>query len=237
MKVLVVEDDRDLVELLTFTLGRAGFETLVAHEPDSALTILRENDPDLVLLDINLGGWNGLDLLAEVRRMSRLPVILLTARDREDDKVRGLEAGADDYVTKPFSHRELIARIRARLRTRGPAVETHAPAAALQVGPVLLNAAEHAAALDGHELSLTVTEFRLLHYLMSRANTAVPAKDVLRHVWGYSDGSGAETLRMAISRLRRKLGETAEQPRLLHTVTGVGFALRPPPSEPGTGAA
>jgi len=225
--ILIVEDDRELVELLHFTLRRASFNTLAACDLSAARALLASERPDLVLLDINLGAEDGLELLAEIRRASLLRVILLTGRDREGDKVRGLEAGADDYITKPFSHRELTARIRARLRYRGAAPLASEPPV-LQAGPVLLNLAEHSASLEGQELQLTLTEFRLLYCLLARANRVVPLAEVLWHVWGYDDPDGADMVRMAVSRLRRKLGETAEKPRLLHTIPRVGFLFRAP---------
>src|SRR4051812_9671417 len=118
MKILVVDDDRDLVDLMNFTLRRAGFDVLPAYDSPSALARVKEQ-PDLAVLDVNLGSWSGFDLLKDIRRATQMPVIMLTARDSEDDKVTCLELGADDYLTKPFSHRELVARIRAILRRRG----------------------------------------------------------------------------------------------------------------------
>jgi two-component system response regulator VicR len=228
MKILLVDDDRELVDLLTFAFGRAGFEVLPAHDSPSALRHLERGRPDLAVLDVTMGKWDGFELLRELRHHSDLPVILLTARSSEDDKVRGLELGADDYVTKPFSHRELIARVRANLRRRGHDVPAREESSAsLQVGPIYLNPTQHAASIDGRPLELTVTEFRLLHYLMTRAGTVVPTRAVLRHVWGYDDPGGTDVVRVTIHRLRRKIEPDPSNPRLLHTVPGVGVMIKP----------
>src|SRR5207248_10674950 len=144
MRILLVDDDRELIDLLAFALKRAGLEPLAAHDAGSAVRLFEERSPDLVVLDISLGPSSGLDVLRELRRHSELPVIMLTALDSEEDKVRGLEAGADDYLTKPFSHRELVARIRAQLRRSAQEWSPRrAPETRLQVGTVTLNLAEH----------------------------------------------------------------------------------------------
>jgi len=231
VKILLVDDDRDLLELLCFALSRAAFATHAAYDAPMALRLLDEARPDLAVLDVDLGDWDGFDLLRELRRRSQIPVILLTARDGEEDKVRGLDLGADDYVTKPFSHRELIARIRAHLRRLGNGALTPGPVhAQLQVGPITLDLALHRVAKNGQPLSLTLTEFRLLHYLMANAERVVPTRDVLHHVWGYDDDLGAADLvRVTVHRLRRKLEDEPAKPRLLHTVAGVGIILKPGP--------
>jgi DNA-binding response OmpR family regulator len=235
MKLLLVDDDYDLVELLTFALGRAGFDVLQAADSPTALALLRAEQPDLAVLDINLGAWNGFDLLKELRQRSGIPVIMLTGRDAEDDKVRGLELGADDYLTKPFGHRELLARIRAQLRRRGREAPAAAPAAlaetTLEVGPLVLNVAEHACTKDGRPLNLSVTEFRLLQYLMQHAGAVVDTRTLMRQVWGFDDPSGKDMVRVTVHRLRRKLEADPAHPRLLHTVPGVGVMLKPAPAE------
>jgi two-component system, OmpR family, response regulator VicR len=233
MRLLVVDDDHDLVELLTFALTRAGFEVCAAHDSPTALRLIEEQEPALAVLDVSLGAWDGFELLQEVRRRSAIPVIMLTGHTAEEEKVRALDLGADDYITKPFSHRELVARIRANLRrvdAGAPAAPTHETE--LRVGPVTLNVAEHGATLDGAPLSLTVTEFRLLHYLMANAGRVATTGAVLRHVWGYDDPSGSDLVRVTTYRLRRKLGDDAASPRLLHTVPGVGLLLKAAEDEP-----
>jgi DNA-binding response OmpR family regulator len=227
VRILLVDDDRELIDLLAFALRRAGLDPVAAHDAASALRLFDDRQPDLVVLDINLGASSGLDVLKELRRRSSLPVIMLTALDSEEDKVRGLEAGADDYLTKPFSHRELIARIRAQLRRSGqewPA--RRAPETRLEVGSIVLDLAEHSVMKAGQQVSLTVTEFRLLHCLMSNAGRVVATGDLLKQVWGYQDPGGSDVVRVTVHRLRRKLEQDPARPQMLHTIPGVGVLLR-----------
>lgn len=227
-RILLVDDDRELIDLLAFALGRAGLDPLSAHDGASALRLYDERQPDLIVLDINLGASSGLDVLRELRkRSSLLPVIMLTALDSEEDKVRGLDAGADDYLTKPFSHRELIARIRANLRRSGQEFQAKkAPETRLEVGSIVLDLAEHSVTNEGQPVSLTVTEFRLLHCLMSNAGRVVPTSDLLKQVWGYQDPGGSDVVRVTVYRLRRKLENDPTRPHLLHTIPGVGVLLK-----------
>ena len=226
-RILLVDDDRELIDLLAFALKRAGLDPISAHDATSALRQFEERHPDLVVLDINLGASTGLDVLKELRRRSQLPVIMLTALDSEEDKVRGLEAGADDYLTKPFSHRELIARIRAQLRRSGEAWSPRrAPETRFQVGSITLDLAEHSVTKAGQQVSLTVTEFRLLHCLMTNAGSVVPTGAILKQVWGYQDASGSDVVRVTVHRLRRKLEADPTRPHLLHTIPGVGVLLK-----------
>jgi DNA-binding response OmpR family regulator len=228
--VLLVDDDRDLIELLSFALRRAGLEPIGAHDATSAMRQFEEHYPDLVVLDINLGSSSGLDVLQELRRRSSVPIIMLTALDTEEDKVRGLDRGADDYLTKPFSHRELIARIKAQLRRGGQELQVREepPKTRLGVGPLVLDVADHSVSLAGEPVNLTVTEFRLLHCLMSNAGRVVSTNDLLKQVWGYSEpGSTPDVVRVTVHRLRRKLETDPSKPQLLHTIPGVGFLLRP----------
>jgi two-component system, OmpR family, response regulator VicR len=232
-RILLVDDDRELVELLAFALARNSLEPLTAYDAPNALRLFRERRPDLVLLDINLGsGGTGLDVLRALRQAGRTPVIMLTALDAEDDKVRGLELGADDYMTKPFSHKELIARIRAQLRRAGFAVSAapgRPPASRLEVGPLVLDLATHSVTKNGQPLGLTLTEFRLLYALMLRADTVVSTADLLKEVWGYPDPGGTDVVRVTVHRLRRKLEDDPAQPTLLHTIPGVGVLLKREP--------
>ena len=234
MKLLLVDDDLELTDLLTFAFGRGGFDVLSAHDAPTALRLLREHAPDVAVIDVNLGGTSGFDLLEALRRESKIPVVMLTARDAEGDKVLGLDLGADDYVTKPFSHRELLARVRAQLRRHGGGPEeTVAAPSEVTVGPLTVYLREHRAEVDGQPVNLSVTEFRLLSYLAQHTGSVVPVKDLLQHVWGASDVGSGELVRVAVHRLRRKLGEDAAYPRLLHTVAGVGVMLKAGAGETG----
>jgi DNA-binding response OmpR family regulator len=227
VRILLVDDDRELIDLLAFALKRAGLEPIGAHDASSALRQFEEAKPDLVVLDIHLGASSGMDVLRDLRKRSALPVIMLTALDSEEDKVRGLEAGADDYLTKPFSHRELIARIRAQLRRSGQEWPTQrAPETRLEVGSITLDLGEHSVTRRGVPVSLTVTEFRLLHCLMANAGRVVPTSEILKQVWGYQDPGGSDVVRVTVHRLRRKLEEDPARPHLLHTIAGVGVLLK-----------
>jgi len=228
VRILLVDDDRELIDLLAFALKRAGLEPIAAHDATAALRQYEEREPDLVVLDINLGASSGLDVLKVLRRRGQLPVIMLTALDSEEDKVRGLELGADDYLTKPFSHRELIARIRAQLRRSGQEWQPTRRTAEtrLEVGSITLDLAEHSVTKAGQPVSLTVTEFRLLHCLMSNAGTVVPTATLLKQVWGYHDPGGSDVVRVTVHRLRRKLEADPSRPSLLHTIPGVGVLLK-----------
>jgi two-component system, OmpR family, response regulator ResD len=232
-KVLLVDDDRDLIAMISFAMTRAGLAVVSAHDAPAALTLLEREQPDIAVLDVDLGRSSGFDLLRDVRKRSDLPVIMLTGMGAERDKLRGFELGADDYVTKPFSHHELLARINARLRNQGQRAARPAPAPALlRVGPLELNPAEHAATKGGQPLDLTVTEFRVLQHLMVHAGAVVRTRELMKEVWGFDDPSGNDTVRVAVYRLRRKLEDDPAHPRLLHTVAGVGVMLKPPPEAP-----
>jgi two-component system, OmpR family, response regulator RegX3 len=229
MKALLVDDDRDLVEVLKTALGRVGFTVLTAYDAISALATQDTEPADIMLLDINLPGMSGLDLLRTIRQRTDLPVILLSGRSSEDDKVHGFSLGADDYLTKPFGHRELVARIGAVMRRQGR--EWIAPKpddTVLDAGPISLNLREHGATLDGERLHLTVTEFRVLAYLIRNAGAVVPTTAMLRHVWGHEPHSpqyDPDVVRSTIHRLRRKLGDDPANPRFIRTVQGLGFQL------------
>jgi len=225
-KILLVDDDPDIIDLLTFLVGRTGMVALAAGETPSALTLFEAERPDLAIVDVGLGAWSGFDLVTELRARSDMPIVILTARTSDDDKVRGLEAGADDYLVKPFSHRELVARIRAHLRRNGSIQQERADAVVLRAGPLLMNVAQHSAAKEGRSLNLTATEFRLLRYLMDRASTVVPTAAILKEIWGHDDPGAREILRVTLYRLRRKLEDDPSSPRLLYTVPGVGVMLK-----------
>ncbi len=223
-KILLVDDDRDLAELLVFALPRAGFEVVATHDATDALRLAGEQAPDIVLLDLDLGTENGFDLLRKLQELAELPVILLTARSSPEDKVLGLELGADDYVTKPFSYPELVARIRALLRR----IKRWVPdrPRVVRVGPLELNPAEHTVQQFGKDLELTVTEFRLLSYLMTHDGVVIPTRDLMKQVWGLDDHAVTDVVRAAVYRLRRKLGDDPRHARLLHTIPGVGVMLK-----------
>jgi DNA-binding response OmpR family regulator len=223
MKLLLIDDDPELVAVLTLALERAGFTVWAASDAPTALARQDTERPDLIVLSTPLRESNALDLLIELRRRSATAIIMLTGRGNEDERVEGLERGADDYVSKPFSTRELVARIRALLQHHEP--PPSGVAQILTVGPLALNVASHAATNAGEPLALTPIEFRLLHYLMSHAGQVVTFAVLIRQVWGYDDPSVTDVVRTTVYRLRRKLRDDPTEPHLLRSVPGVGFLL------------
>src|SRR5687767_3811711 len=221
--VSVVEDEAALAEVLQFNLERAGFEVRVHHRGDEAWDAIRAHRPDLVLLDLMLPGMDGLELTRMLKRdesTARIPVVMLTARGEELDRIVGLELGADDYITKPFSPREVVLRIKAVLRRRQP---DGPPGETIESGGVRLDAAAHRLWVRGEEVPLTATEFRLLKLLLERGGRVQSRAQLLADVWGYAQDVDSRTVDTHIRRLRRKLGPEAER---IETVIGVGYRLR-----------
>ena len=232
--ILVVEDEESIALPLAAALEREGYATRVTGSAPDAIALAAELQPDLMLLDVMLSDGSGLDVCREVRRFSSLPIIMLTARGDETDRVVGLELGADDYVVKPFSARELVARIRAVLRRipeDEPPPGAPPPAAAeppLQVGGMTVDTSMRRATLDGSEIALTRREFDLLALLVRNAGTVVTRERVMDEVWDTNWFGSTKTLDVHVSSLRRKLGDDAVDSRYLHTVRGVGFRFASP---------
>jgi len=223
--ILLVEDETSIIEPLAEVLRSEGFETLLAGTVAEALEQARR-DPDLVLLDVMLPDGSGFDVCRELRQRSRVPIIMLTARGEEADRVVGLELGADDYVVKPFSGREVVARIRAVLRrVAAPEPGEDRP---LEVGEVRLDPARREVTLDGAVLELSRKEFELLHLLMRNAGSVVTRERLIDEVWDPNWFGSTKTLDVHVSGVRRKLGDDSAQPRYLHTVRGVGFRFSSP---------
>ena len=219
--ILLIEDEEAISEPLAAALGREGFEALVAGTAARGLELFASRAPDLVLLDVMLPDGDGRDLLRRIRDTSRTPVIMLTARGEEMDRVLGLELGADDYVTKPFSAAELAARIRAVLRRGGE--PTEAPGKVLEAGDVRMDLDTHEATRAGEPLDLTVKEFELLRVLLEHAGKLVKRDQLVHEVWDPAWFGSTKTLDVHISALRKKLGDDPGAPRYIHTVRGVGF--------------
>ncbi len=224
MKILVVDDDPRLREVLKIALERAGFAVVAASDGQRALTHAAREAPDLIVLDIGLPEMDGLEVCRRLRVRSDVPVIFLTARDDEIDRVVGLELGGDDYVTKPFSPRELIARIRAVLkRARGPAAEVR-----LRHGDIALDPAAHQCRIAGAEVALTATEMRILDHLMRRPALTVSRAQLIVQVWGAGSEVSDRTLDSHLRNLRAKLAR-AGRAEAIQTVHGVGIRLGPQP--------
>ena len=223
--ILLVEDETSITEPLAEALRREGFETEVAGTVAEALELARR-DPDLVLLDLMLPDGSGFDVCRELRKHSQVPIIMLTARGEEADRVVGLELGADDYVVKPFSAREVVARIRAVLR-RSDAPE-QADDRPLEVGELRLDPARHEATLEGKALELSRKEFELLQLLMRNAGSVVTRERLIDEVWDPNWFGSTKTLDVHVSGIRRKLRDDPAEPRYLHTIRGVGFRFSSP---------
>jgi DNA-binding response OmpR family regulator len=224
-KVLLVEDSRVLVKAITDELQAAGYQVVHTPEGPAALDLHRQHQPDLVILDWGLPGLDGLEVLRRLRQVAGTPVLMLTGRGEEADRVLGLEVGADDYLTKPFGMRELMARVRAVLRRaelarQAPPPERAAGDAPLQSGSLLLDPPAHRATLAGQVLRLTRTEFLLLHLLLRHSGRAFSRNELLDAVWGHDYVEGDRAVDNAVLRLRRKLGALGEA---LETVWGVGY--------------
>lgn len=222
-RILVVEDEPDIVEVLQYNLGREGFAVEASSRGDEALESIRRRPPDLVVLDLMLPGTDGLEVLRTLRRdqaTRSLPVLLLTARGEEIDRVVGLELGADDYVTKPFSPREVTLRIKAILR-RGEAEEEESER--IEIGDLVLDVGGHRALVAGEPVPLTATEFRLLRILMERPGRVQTRDRLLSEAWGYAEDVDSRTVDTHVRRLRRKLGAAADR---IETVVGVGYRLK-----------
>ena len=222
-RILIVEDEEDIAELLSYKLSQEGFEVETCLRGDTALERCLEEPPDLVLLDLMLPGLDGLELCRHLRRepaTASVPIIMLTARAEEVDRIVGLELGADDYVSKPFSPREVALRVKAVLRR---AAEPRGAGEVLEVGTLRLDVAAHQLFIDGGEVTLTATEFRLLERLLASPGRVLTRNTLLADAWGYSSDVDSRTVDTHVRRLRRKLGPEADR---IETVIGVGYRLR-----------
>jgi DNA-binding response OmpR family regulator len=222
-RVLVVEDEPPIVDLLTYNLRRAGYQALVARDGEEGLAIARRERPDLIILDLMLPRLDGLEVCRALRREWDVPIIMLTARESEIDRVVGLELGADDYVVKPFSVRELMVRVKNVLRRAGPrpAEET---AQVVRAGPLTLDLGRHEARWGDQVLGLTAQEFDLLHVLTGHAGQVLSREQLLAQVWGYDYYGDLRVVDAAVKRLRAKLRQVTEQD-LVTTVRSVGYRL------------
>lgn len=219
--ILVVEDEQDIATIIDFNLKRSGFDTLMAYDGPTGLKMALENAPDLILLDVMLPGMDGFEICRRVREKSQVPIIMLTAREEESDKILGLELGADDYVTKPFSNRELIARIKANMR-RFSASE--APKEKTDAGVGLTISEEDTAVYkDGKPIDLSVREFDILSYLAAEPGRVVSREELMEKVWGFEYYGDLRAVDVAIRRLREKIEDEPAQPKYIITKRGLGY--------------
>lgn len=222
--ILIVEDEENLSDPLAFLLGKEGFETKIAADGPTALQIFDAEEIDLVLLDLMLPGMSGTEVCRKLRAESSVPIIMVTARDSEIDKVVGLELGADDYVTKPYSTRELVARIRAVLR-RGPEAENaeEADDQLLKGGRVVMDIDRHTVLVDGQPVPMPLKEFDLLEYLMRNAGRVLTRGQLIDRIWGADYVGDTKTLDVHVKRLRSKIEAEPKRPTQLVTVRGLGY--------------
>ncbi|GAB2479738.1 two-component system response regulator MtrA [Luteococcus sediminum] len=224
-RVLVVDDDAALAEMLQMVLRHEGFETAWCGHGDRALAAFREVRPELVLLDLMLPGRDGIEICRELRAESGVPIIMLTARSDTMDVVVGLEAGADDYVSKPFKAKELVARVRARLRRQ---VVEESGERDLAIGDLRINVDNHTVRRDGQEIALTPLEFDLLLALARRPNQVLRREQLLEQIWGYRHAADTRLVNVHVQRLRSKIELDPEHPRIVVTVRGVGYRAGEP---------
>ncbi len=231
-RILVVEDEESYAEPLTYQLEREGYEVVAVATGPAALVAFDEGGADLVLSDLMLPGLSGTEVCRELRTRSNVPVIMLTAKDTEIDKVVGLELGADDYVTKPYSFRELLARMRAVLRRHGEATEaapapstSEAAADLFTAGHVSMDVGRHRVQLDGERVKLPLKEFELLEFLLRNAGRVLTRAQIIDRVWGSDYVGDTKTLDVHVKRLRTKIELDPANPQLLLTVRGVGYKI------------
>ncbi len=230
--VFLVEDDESLSNAVAYNLRRAGYDVVALADGEAALRALAAQQPDLIVLDIMLPTIDGFEVCRQVRRTSSVPILVLTARDDEVDRVVGLELGADDYLTKPFSMRELLARVKALLRRRALLIEElqrdrEIPPERLAIGPVTIDLAARRVWRSGQEVALKPKEYDLLDYLARHQGRVCTSDGLLRAVWGYDGYGDTRTLAVHIHGLREKLEDDPRHPRLIETVRGIGYRLSP----------
>jgi two-component system response regulator RegX3 len=222
-RILVVDDDPGVLDVVAYALRSAGFDVVEARTGPAALEHARGNGFDLVILDLMLPGLPGIDVCRTLRAESDVPIVMLTARDAEVDRVRGFELGADDYVTKPFSTAELASRVRAILRRRD--LDRESGSTVREIGGVRIDLARHEVVVDGRRVHLTLSEFKVLSLLAERAGQPVSRRELMQHLWASAHVGDEHACEVHVSNLRRKIERDASRPERLVTVRGVGYRL------------
>ncbi|MFB6466479.1 response regulator YycF [Cytobacillus sp. Hz8] len=232
-KILVVDDEKPIADILQFNLTKEGFEVYCAYDGNEALEMVDEIKPELILLDIMLPQRDGMEVCREVRKKYEMPIIMLTAKDSEIDKVLGLELGADDYVTKPFSTREIIARVKANLRRhqQTPAQAEEEESNEITIGSLVIHPDAYIVSKRGEKIELTHREFELLHYLARHIGQVMTREHLLQTVWGYDYYGDVRTVDVTVRRLREKVEDNPSHPTWIVTRRGVGYYLRNPEQE------
>lgn len=228
-KILIVEDEKSIADIIKFNLVKEGFDTEIAYNGTDGLDKALHGSPDLVLLDVMLPELDGFQVCKKVRETSSVPILMLTAKEEEVDKVLGLELGADDYITKPFSMRELIARIKANIRRTDVMMSKHdAPSNVQEFGNLEVDLNRYEVRKDGIALELTLREFELLKYLAERENKVFSREQLLEEVWGYEYYGDIRTVDVTVRRLREKLEDDSSDPKYIMTKRGIGYYFRRP---------
>lgn len=226
-KILVVDDERPIADILKFNLEKEGYEVIVAFDGIEAVELAFSQQPDLILLDLMLPGKDGMDVCREVRSKLQTPIIMLTAKDSEIDKVLGLEFGADDYVTKPFSTRELLARVKAQMRRQQkPPQEESEKHQGLSLFELFIDTDMYTAYKNGEPLDLTHREFELVHYLVKNSGKVMTREHLLQAVWGFEYFGDVRTVDVTIRRLREKIEDDPSKPEYILTRRGLGYVMR-----------
>ncbi|WP_243387203.1 response regulator YycF [Bacillus kexueae] len=232
-KILVVDDEKPIADILEFNLRKEGYEVVCVYDGNAAIEMVEEFQPDLILLDIMLPGKDGMEVCREVRKKYEMPIIMLTAKDSEIDKVLGLELGADDYVTKPFSTRELLARVKANLRRQQAIASQEAEneQTEIHIGSLIIHPDAYVVSKRGETIELTHREFELLHYLAKHIGQVMTREHLLQTVWGYDYFGDVRTVDVTVRRLREKIEDNPSHPTWIVTRRGVGYYLRNPEQE------
>ena len=234
-KILVVDDEKPISDIVKFNLDKEGYDVVTAYDGEEALKKVESESPDLILLDLMLPKIDGLEVARQIRKEHDTPIIMLTAKDSEIDKVLGLELGADDYVTKPFSNRELVARVKANLRrtssSNAASSEEDEATKELEVGDLTIHPDAYTVSKRGENIELTHREFELLHYLARHLGQVMTREHLLQTVWGYDYFGDVRTVDVTVRRLREKIEDNPSHPEWLVTRRGVGYYLRNPDAE------
>ncbi len=228
-KILVVDDEKPIADILQFNLKKEGYSVYCAYDGNEALQLVEEIQPDLILLDIMLPQRDGMEVCREIRKKYEMPIIMLTAKDSEIDKVLGLELGADDYVTKPFSTRELVARVKANLRRHQQILtppETETETNEIEIGSLVIHPDAYVVSKRGETIELTHREFELLYYLAQHIGQVMTREHLLQTVWGYDYYGDVRTVDVTVRRLREKIEDSPSHPTWIVTRRGVGYYLR-----------
>lgn len=231
--LLIVDDELAYRETLAFNFSRDGYQVVTAASGRGALEAWNASAPDLILLDLMIPGISGVEVCRRIRETSQVPIIMVTAKDGEVDKIVGLEIGADDYVTKPYSYRELLARVRAVLR-RGGAVAQVEGGEVLEAGPIRMDVDRHEVYMRGEEITMPLREFDLLELFLRNPHRVLTRGQILDRIWGPDYIGDTKTLDVHVNRLRVKFEDVPAKPTLIKTVRGLGYKLSPPEDEPGT---